>query len=122
MASLARFVVFIAIIVLGFLILIRSLEYFDPTFDKGYLIDKKEVFYGFFSIGLYIHIISSPVLLVLGSILIVIRIEKYRKLHRFLGYGYIFCATFAMISGLILSCYAFGGLISKLNFFIELVI
>jgi len=114
--SLVNIPLCIIVLFVGALITYSSIDYLNPDFAKGYLIDKKEVFYGVFRVGLYLHMIFAPLGLLLGTILVLFRIEKYKKTHRLLGYQYIANSVLVTFSGIILGFYAFGGLLSKLNF------
>ena len=116
MRLLANTTISLIILLIGLLIAYEAIDYVKPDFTRGYLLDKKYVFQGVFPIGLYVHIVVAPISLIIGTALIFFRLEKYKKLHRFLGYNYAILSLFVTTSGIILAFYAFGGVISKINF------
>jgi len=105
-------------IITGFLIFLRSFSYYSPDFSSGYLYNKEVIFSGLFGYGFYAHIVSAPVILLIGFILLndVLR-KRLLKVHRFLGYLYVILLLFlASPGGLVMSFYAFGGILSTINF------
>lgn len=102
----------------GVLIIIKSFEYYTPNFQRGYLLDKKAVFDGIFKYGLYAHIITVPLILLIGSSQVFFRYENSgRNIHRVLGSVYVYLILFISAPGaFILSFYAFGGWPAKLGF------
>jgi len=118
--QLGKFILLLSILFIGFLIFLKSLDYYDPDFTKGYLIDKKDFFDGFFKFGMYAHIVTAPIILVLGTSQVFFRYElKQRKLHILLGQFYVFLVLLLSAPGaLMLSFYAFGGWFSKVSFLI----
>jgi uncharacterized membrane protein len=111
------FLLFI-ILFTGVLIFLKSIEYYTPDFERGYLSDKKEVFDGIFKFGLYAHIITVPLILFAGTSQVFFRYEKsYRNIHRVLGSLYVYLVLFVSMPGaFIISFYAFGGWAAKLSF------
>src|SRR5690606_11816735 len=72
-----------------------SSEYIIPDFSKGFLAGKRNVFDGVFKWGLYGHIILTPLLLLIASVLIFFSFEKnFKKTHRVLGIFYVFVVLF----------------------------
>ena len=69
------------------------------------------------SIGIYIHIFTSLIALVLGPFQFN---EKFRTtkthIHRFIGKVYLLCILVGGISGLYMAQFSFGGTISHLGF------
>ncbi|MCR6638222.1 MAG: DUF2306 domain-containing protein [Sporocytophaga sp.] len=100
------------------MIFTKSLEYYSPDFQRGYLLDKKEVFDGIFKYGLYAHITTVPIILLIGSSQAFFRYEKSNKrIHRVLGSIYIYLILFLSAPGaFIISFYAFGGWPAKVSF------
>ena len=95
MKGLVKIILFIIILFVGVLIVIKSLEYAHPDFSTGFIASKKKVFDGIFKWGLYGHIILTPILLLISSILIFFSLEKkYKKTHRILGVFYVFVVLF----------------------------
>lgn len=117
MRKLAKFF-FPGILLIGFLITLKSFDYYQPDFSSGYLLDKKEAFAGIFKWGLYGHIATAPLLLLISSLLLFFPLEKrLPALHRCLGTIYVvFVLAVSAPSALVLSFYAFGGLSGKISF------
>jgi hypothetical protein len=96
MSRLVKFIyVFIAVI-FGVLIIIKTIEYFDPDFSKGFLSDKWVIFdrYKFF---LYAHIIAAPI-------------------------AFFAIVFLAAPGGFYMAFYAIGGTISTINFAVMAVL
>ena len=108
------------ILLVGILITFKSFDYYPPDFSKGYLLDKEEVFKGIFSYGLYGHITTAPLLLLISTALLFFRLEtNFPALHRGLGVMYVLLVlAVSAPGGFILSFYAFGGWIAKGGFFL----
>lgn len=102
----------------GILIVLKSLEYYSPDFSSGYLSDKRELFDGIFKYGLYAHISTVPVILLVGSFQVFFRYEqKWKALHKTLGKIYVYLILGVSAPGaLIISFYAFGGWTAKTSF------
>lgn len=109
---------FLLILLVGTLITFKSFDYYQPDFSTGYLLDKEEVFNGIFSYGLYGHIISAPLLLLISTALLFFRLEvRFPAIHRGLGVLYVLLVlAVSAPSGFILSFYAFGGWTAKGGF------
>lgn len=120
MWRLVRLILGLAILFVAALIFLKSLDYYQPDFGRGYLVGKEGYFHGIFKYGLYAHIISTPVLILLGTIQLFLRYE-YRspQLHRWIGrlYGGLILGI-AAPGALIMAVYAYGGFWGKLSFFI----
>ncbi|MEM7037834.1 MAG: DUF2306 domain-containing protein [Bacteroidota bacterium] len=124
MWKLVKFPVIAVILFVGYLIFELSLSYYDPDFSRGYLIDKAAVFDGPFKYGLYAHIVSMPLLLLIGTAQVFFRYEgRAGAVHRVLGrvYGGMVLLV-AAPSGLILAGYAFGGDWAKVSFYLLAVL
>jgi uncharacterized membrane protein len=119
MSRLVKFIyVFIAVI-FGVLIIIKTIEYFDPDFSKGFLSDKWVIFdrYKFF---LYAHIIAAPIAFFAGGFQLIF---PRTRLHRVLGWVYISSIVFlAAPGGFYMAFYAIGGTISTINFAVMAVL
>jgi len=102
----------------GVLIFIKSLEYYTPNFQRGYLSGKQEIFDGIFKYGLYGHILTVPLILLIGSSQVFFRYENTnKKIHGVLGSIYTYLILLISAPGaFIISFYAFGGWPAKLSF------
>ena len=97
-----------------------AISYVDPDFSRGFLLNKQALFTGYwFPAALYLHAFSAPVVLILVSLLVVFRVERYRYVHRFLGRVSLVLLFIAVIpSGWVLSYFAMGGIPGKFVFFL----
>ena len=118
MGGLVKLILITVLLTTGLLIVIKSFDYYDPDFGKGYLSDKKEVFEGIFKYGLYAHILSVPFIFLIGTAQIFLRYEFTKgRLHAALGKVYVYLILFVSAPGaFVLSFYAFGGMLSKASF------
>ncbi len=112
--------IFLSLIILSIAALIfhSSLSYFTPDFSHGFLLGKKELFEGIYKYGFYAHIISTPIVITIGTLQIFFRFEKkYPKLHRNAGKIYVATVLFlAAPGGFIMAFSAIGGQLSELCF------
>jgi len=96
-------------------IVISSISYFEPNFNKGFLIGKKAIF-PYFKYALYIHMISSPIIFLTGLFQFLF---PKTKIHTKLGALYVLLILFiAAPSGAFMSFFAIGGIPSIILFFI----
>ena len=108
------------ILFVGFLKVIKSLDYTTPNFSQGFLINKEEVFQGIYKYAFYIHILASPLALFTGTVNAFFRLEQnYRKWHRVIGTTFLYLVLCLVApSGLIMSFYAFGGTAGVIGFLV----
>lgn len=113
-----RIILSVCIFCVAVLIFINSLSYFHPDFSHGFLLGKKELFNGIYKYGFYAHIISTPVVITIGTLQTFFRFEKkYPKLHRNAGKIYVATVLFlAAPGGFIMAFSAIGGQLSELCF------
>lgn len=91
----------------------KSVDYWYPDFSRGFLLNKKDIFH-FYQFGLYAHIIAAPVAFFSGMVQVCFPQNKF---HPAIGSVYVFSVLFlAAPSGLLMSFFAIGGLLSTLNF------
>ena len=105
------------------LMLTKTLPYY--TFEKGihFLTTKSDETNDnlWFRAGFYVHITTSLVVLVLGLLQwLPVVASRGPRLHRWLGYGYIFgILALAAPSGFILARFANGGLVAQVGFALQ---
>ncbi len=114
MRQVKLFYYFIALII-GILIIIKSIDYLNPDFTRGFLSGKENIF-SFYKPFLYAHIIFAPVALISG----LFQFSFIRSgIHKIMGKIYIVSVLFfAAPSGFVMSFYAIGGISSVINFFL----
>jgi len=118
--KLVRWIGFLFVLTVGGLIFVKSLNYYQPDFSRGYLAGKRPFFDGIFQYGLYAHIAATPLLLLWGSLQFFFRYEYRRGAwHRWLGRGYaVLVLGLAAPGGLIMARHAIGGTWGQVNFYL----
>ncbi|GAA5505731.1 DUF2306 domain-containing protein [Novipirellula caenicola] len=97
----------IAVLWTGLLILKAYPFYFPPNFEIGFLRGRESYFYGLYAAAFFLHIVTTPLVLVLGLLQLNHRIRvRWPALHRRMGKTYV---------GLVLACVAPSGLIMSLR-------
>ncbi|WP_428912172.1 DUF2306 domain-containing protein [Niallia sp. Krafla_26] len=97
---------------------------FDPVIGNQLIIvqglDMYKMEYQPWNYILYIHIITAAVALIVGPFQFLQNKRKSHPLavHRFLGTVYIISIMISGLSGIYLSWFAFGGLLSKMGFLV----
>ena len=86
-------------------------NYFPPNFNSDFLQGREQYFWGGYHWAFYTHIVSGPIVLILGVILISDRFRlRFPKWHRSLGKIQILSILFLMApSGLWMAFYAAAG-------------
>lgn len=97
----------IVILSTGLLILKPYPFYFPPNFEFGFLRGREPYFHGVYGIAFFSHILTTPVVLVLGLLQLNRRIRtRWPATHRRIGRVYV---------GLVLVCVAPSGLIMAMR-------
>jgi len=110
-------VIFFTLLFTTVLILFKVADYYDAHYWAGYLSDKKEFYYGVFRLVFIVHISTAPLLAIIGLFIFSGIQKDNKRLHRVLGKIYVVTTLVVCApSGLFLSFYAFGGIVSKLSF------
>ncbi len=103
----------------GLLILVKSLDYLNPDFTRGFLFDKYEIF-PFYRFALYAHMIGTPLALFSGVYQFIF---TRSRAHVFMGKIYVSSILLlAAPSGLLMSFYAIGGFVSMVNFLLMAIL
>lgn len=92
-------------------VLLNYVDYFPPNFESEFLRGRERYFAGGYHWAFYAHIISGPLSLILGTILISEKFRmKYRIWHRYLGRIAVPCILFVVVpSGLWMAQYVDTG-------------
>lgn len=109
----------------AFLIFIKSISYYTPNFDSGFLSDKKEIFYQtVYPYFFYGHISISSAILFIGLFQFSKTFRtKYINTHRLLGKLYVGLVLLVSApSALVMGIYATGNLWIKGGFIIASVL
>lgn len=86
-------------------------DYFPPNFDADFLLGREAYFWGAYSGAFYAHLVSGPVSLLLGTLLISERFRVYApRWHRRLGRLQVACILLLVVpSGLWMARHAATG-------------
>lgn len=110
----------VAVLILHVLagILANYPDYFPPNFDSLFLEGREATFRGAYRVAFYAHILSAPVVLAGGLVLVS---ESARRRsprgHRLLGRVYVALLLLVMLpSGAVMSRHAFAGRAAGLSF------
>lgn len=93
-------------------------DYFPPDFTSLFLQDREATFTGAYRVAFYVHIASSPLVLVTGLVLLSQTVRRTRgRLHRYLGRAHVFVLLLLVLpSSMVMSRHAFGGWPAGLSF------
>jgi uncharacterized membrane protein len=93
-------------------------DYFPPNFDSLFLQGREATFTGAYRPAFYVHIVSGPVVLVNGLILLSEYVRRrHGGWHRVLGrVQVVVLLLFVLPSGVVMSRHAFGGWPAGLSF------
>jgi len=113
MLYLGKYVYFTLALLIGALVVYKSLDYLSPDFTSGFLSDKQEVFPAYAPF-LYMHILGAPLALLAG--LYQFTFPK-RAGHKTVGKVYLYSIVLlAAPGGFGMAFFALGGMWSVINF------
>lgn len=95
-------------------------DYFPPRFDSLFLEGREATFTGLYRVAFYIHIFSSPFVLLNGLLLLNSYMQShYRALHRVMGRVQVMVLLlFVLPSSLMMSQHAYAGWLAGLSFIV----
>lgn len=95
--------------------------YLPADFETGFLMGRRFTFHGAYRTAFYVHIIVSPLTIILGAFLMLSgRRWRHSRLHRILGRIQIACVLFAVVpSGLVMSMQAYTGPLAGSGFAVQ---
>lgn len=93
-------------------------DYFPPNFDSLFLEGREATFTGVYRPAFYVHILSAPVVLVNGLVLLSEAVRRrHGGLHRWLGRAQVVVLLLLVLpSSVVMSRHAFGGWPAGLSF------
>ncbi len=93
-------------------------NYLPPNFDSDFLFGREAYFFGGYQGAFYTHLVSGPISLLLGLLLISTRFrQSFPRWHRWLGKVQVVNVLLLLTpSGLWMAFYAEGGVASKISF------
>lgn len=94
------------------------LDYFPPNFTSAFLTGRKAYFFGPYQIAFFLHVVSGPISLILGLLLITKPIRsRWPKWHRRMGQLQVTVVIlFVAPSGFWMAFRAVGGIVSVSGF------
>lgn len=114
MSRLVKVIYLIIGSLIGAAIVVKSLDYFESDFSRGFLIGKKDVF-PYYQFALYAHIIGAPLAFFTGVVQFLFTRSRF---HQQVGKVYVFSVILlAAPSGLFMSFFAIGGIRGFILFF-----
>ncbi len=101
-----------------FNIVANYVDYFPPNCDSDFLLGRQTHFRGLYRIAFYLHIVASPISLLIGLVLLNERVRRRMPaMHRWLGRANVaIILTLVVPSGGVMSQYSRGGSISNFGF------
>lgn len=93
-------------------------DYFPANFQADFLRGRESYFFSVYRWAFYAHIVSGPVALVTGLLLISDRFRRtHPQWHRYLGRGEVLCVLLVLApSGLWMAYYAEAGAVAAVGF------
>jgi hypothetical protein len=93
-------------------------DYFPPNFHSLFLQGRETTFHGAYRAAFYVHILSAPLVLLNGLILLSEYVRRrHRGWHRWLGRIQVIVLLFLVLpSSVVMSRHAFGGWPAGLSF------
>ncbi len=118
-----RYILLAICLAFSLVIAAKGFSFFSPDFTQGFLRGREAYYHGWYSWGLYAHVIAAPPVLVIGAYLTLINKGRNKKLHRILGYFYtILLVGIAAPGGLLMSLKTITGWPSGLSFILLSII
>lgn len=116
--NLLSFVTALLILRVTVAVVLNYREYLPPNFESDFLQDREGYFWKGYHWAFYTHLVSGPLSLILGMILISDRFRlRFPKWHRYLGRIQAFNVLFLVApSGLVMANYAMTGSIAAMGF------
>ena len=98
--------------------LLNYRDYFPPNFESDFLRGREHYFSGSYRLAFYAHIVTGPVSLILGMILVRESFRlNHRIWHRYLGLLQSICVLFLVSpSGLWMAYYVDTGIVAAIGF------
>ncbi|WP_439632275.1 DUF2306 domain-containing protein [Gemmata sp.] len=86
-------------------------DYFPPDFESLFLLGREATFTGAYRVAFYVHIASSPLVLVSGLVLLSETVRsRCGSFHRYLGRAHVMALLVLVLpSSIVMARYAFGG-------------
>ena len=99
-------------------VILNNRQYFPPDFESEFLQGREHYFYGIYQYAFYSHVLSGPLSLLLGVILISNRIRRrWPKAHRWVGRFQVAIVTLIVApGGFLMALRADGGNVAVVGF------
>jgi len=118
LTTILRWVAVLLILRVLVAILANYPDYFPPNFDSLFLQGRETTFTGAYRWAFYVHIFSSPIVLVGGLVLLSDYVRRHHgRLHRMWGRVHVVVLLLLVLpSAVVMSRHAFGGWLAGLSF------
>jgi hypothetical protein len=119
LTTILQWLAIVLILRVLFSILSNYPDYFPPRFDSLFLEGREKTFHGVYRVAFYIHILSSPFVVLNGLILLSESFRRrFRTWHRRLGWAQVSVLLILVLpSSVVMSRHSFGGWPAGLSFF-----
>jgi hypothetical protein len=116
--AFARFMVAVLVGKVLVSILAEYRWYFPANFDAAFLVGRRDYFTGVYAVAFYSHIISGPLTIVLGTLLLWSGWRaRFPRLHRWAGRTQVLLVVLVLVpSGLVMARHALTGPIAGTGF------
>jgi hypothetical protein len=118
LTTVLRWLAVVLILRVLVMILTNYPDYFPPNFDSLFLLGRETTFRGVYRIAFYVHILSAPLVLLGGLILLSEYVRRHHGgWHRWLGRVQVVILLLLVLpSSVVMSRHAFGGWPAGLSF------
>lgn len=116
--AIAKFMVGVLVAKVLLSMLAEYRWYFPANFEASFLIGRRELFAGVYVVAFYAHIISGPLTIVLGALLLWSGLRaRFPRWHRWAGRGQALLIVLVLVpSGLVMARHALTGPIAGTGF------
>ncbi len=120
LTTLLRWLAVLLILRVLVVILANYPDYFPPNFDSFFLQGREETFRGAYRPAFTVHIVSAPIVLLNGLILMSESVRRrHRALHRYLGRVQVIVLLLLVLpSSVVMSRHTFAGWSAGLSFLV----
>lgn len=118
--TVLRWLAIVVILRVLFTILANYPDYFPPRFDSLFLEGREATFTGLYRVAFYLHIVTSPFVLLNGLLLLSSYVQRhYSSVHRVMGRIQVMVLLlFVLPSSLVMSQQAYAGWLAGLSFIV----
>ena len=98
-------------------VVLGYVDYLPPDFTSEFLLGRGSYFFGAYSVAFYVHIVTGPITLLTGIVLMSTGLlKRFPHWHRRLGKLQVVCVLATAVSGLWMARYAGTGIVAGAGF------